>query len=553
MADYVVEPIGPTRPQRSLSDIISDAVDAGLSDAEIKSAVAKRKSLTTASKPAGHGRGDELFQPDPSPSGVVTVGRRLPKTEVTDTGDVDLGKLGMGPAAAGAGMVAGTSYPGAPPANEGSEARGFMRFAAGGLAGMAGAGAAGALGAGPAGQAIAGGAAAGAAPTAMEGAPATDIVRDAGIGAAAPTVGAVLTGAGKAVLASKGAKARQLIEGYGGKVGLGDSGSGLPEFAGRGKVSDYDIGEAARESGQKLLAENDRRLDTNGKQPYQSEVDSIKSSGMGRNLADASPVRTKMEELAADKRLQPDVRERLRRDMMTFDKEHGGKRWVMSEADMNDYRRMYFDRARFDSRSGAPGAPEWAAVGGEFKSLVDKGPFEPANAKYAKAIGEHGDFREAFGMAREPSPNEQIDERRIANALARRGQTTTTAGVQQGDKRMDALLGSDPALQRVAAAPELLRAKADLQPGIPEHGGLIHRVAPAGLVAHNLSPLTGRALYNPARAAVPTGQALTGAAALASQFSALQAALAQKKQRDAMVIDTIFGKSKPDDQQDQRP
>jgi hypothetical protein len=578
VGSYAIEPIGPAKPQRSLADVISDAVDAGLSDAEIKAAVAKRKPEIVnkySVSPVGHGRGDDLFQADPSPAPPITVGRRLPPTAPPEGGDVDLGKLGAGPAAAGAGMVSGTSFPGAPPADEGAEARGFMRFAAGGLAGQAAGGAARALGAGPGAQAIIGGAASGAAPTAMAGGSPTAVAKDALIGAAVPTVGAMLKGAGQAVLNGKGGRARALLERHGANVGVADSGSGLPELdAVKGRVSDADIGATARESGRKLLDVNDRTFDAEGRQPYKRDVAQI-DKGQGRNLVDVLPLRRKMLEVAGQPDTDPAVRNVLVGQVQEMDAafpDTGMGRRYAPEAWVNGKTSWLWKQAKPDrlaSGAGTPRDAKFADVAAVGQDIREKGPYADANKRYATAKQESGDFREALGAKRAPSADETIDERKIANALARRGQTTTTAGIQGGDKRLADLVAAHPDLQRTVDAPELVRAKGDLQfrLGGPHHGGLIDRVAgpAAGLAAgagaaiaghggmagaaalgayalgQNTAPIAGRVLYPAAPGAAALGSSMQGAGALTSQFSALQAAADQKKQRDAAVIQTLFG------------
>lgn len=546
MADYVVEPL---KPQRSLADIISEAVDAGLSDAEIKAAVAKRK---TTAMPAGHGRGDELFQPDPSPADVKTVGRRLPKQDITETGDVDLGKLGLGPVAAYQNMVAGTSAPGAPAANGPAEARGFLRFAAGGVGGMAAGGAARAMGAPGAVQNIVGGAAAGAVPSAMQGDAPGEIAKNAAIGASVPTVGALLERGGQHIMASRGAKARALLEKNGANVGIGDSGSGLPELdAVPGKVTDADIGAQARRSGEALLAENDKRFDAEGRQPYKAVTEQI-NKGQGRNLVDIIPLRRKMIEVARDPSTDPATRAFLTGQVKEIDAQFPdagmGKRFA-PESWVNGKTSMLWDRANPSKLAVGAGSvqdaklAEVASVG---QAMREQGPYAEANAKYRAAKQESGEFRKALGLKPTPSADETIDERRAANTLARRGQKTTTAGIQNGDERLAKLIDNNPELERVAIAPELLRAKADLQFGVPMHGGLIPQMGVHSAIVHNVNPLAGRVLYNPARAATPLGQSMQGAGALTSQFAAMQAAMDMKRQRDAAAIQTLFG-NKPDE------
>jgi hypothetical protein len=571
VGSYTIEPIGPTKPQRSLADVISDAVDAGLSDAEIKAAVAKRKpeivnKYSVSPKVTGPAAGE--YEAGPLSQQELALGARLAKDPLAE-GDVDMQDPRW------------QRLTGHTPADEAeraqqSEARGFLGFAAGGLAGQAAGGAVRALGAGEGAQAIIGGAASGALPTAMAGGSKADVAKDALIGAAVPTVGGLLKGAGQAVLNGKGGRARALLERHGANVGVADSGSGLPELdAVKGRVSDADIGATARESGRKLLDVNDRTFDAEGRQPYKRDVAQI-DKGQGRNLVDVLPLRRKMLEVAGMPDTDPAVRNVLVGQVQEMDAafpDTGMGRRYAPEAWVNGKTSWLWKQAKPDrlaSGAGTPRDAKFADVAAVGQDIREKGPYADANKRYATAKQESGDFREALGAKRVPSADETIDERKIANALARRGQTTTTAGIQGGDKRLADLVAAHPELQRTVDAPELVRAKGDLQfrLGGPHHGGLIDRVAgpAAGLAAaagaaaaghnglagaaavgayalgQNTAPIAGRLLYPGARGAMAAGSMLQGAAvAPASTMRALQDAADQKKQRDAAVIQTLFG------------
>lgn len=566
MADYVVEPIKRERP---LADIISEAVDAGLSDAEIKAAVAKRKAAAPKTGPAvGEYTSGPLSQQE-----LARGGRR--GQDPLAGGDVDLKGGGFAytyPQLANEYGIVGA--PGGTATNGPEEARGFLRFAGSGLAGMAASGAARALGAGPGTQGVVGGIASGAAPSAMAGERPEEILKNAAIGAAIPTVGSLLSGAGKAIMASRGAKARALIEKHGGNVGVADSGSGLPEFEGRGKITDADIGEQARESGRKLLDVNEQTFDKEGRQPYKAATAQI-DKGQGRNLVDVLPLRRKMIEVASAPDTDPAVRSVLLGQVKEMDAAFPdtgmGKRFA-PESWVNGKTSWLWKQANPDRLGSGGGTPrdakfgEVAAVG---QQIREQGPYAEANANYRTAKQESGDFREALGAKRTPNIDETVDERKIGNFLARRGQTTTTAGIQGGDKRLAELIAKHPDLERTIDSPELLRAKADLQFRLkgPEHGGLIDRVGgpvagtlaavgaavaghggwgaaaaiPAYLIGQNVNPIAGRLLHNPARGAMAAGGAMTSRPDLAMQFAQMQASIAEKRRRDAAAIHAIFG------------
>lgn len=556
----IIEAIGPTRPkERPLAEIISDAVDAGLSDADIKAAVARRK----ATAPPAFALTDY--------AGENKAGPLAQATQAADA------RLAADPLAEGDVVLEDPRWQrltGHTPADNQererqAQARGFAQFAVGQAAGPLVGGGLQAAGMGAGLSNVAGGVAAGALPTAMAGGSPTDIIKDAAIGGALPAIGGALAGAGRGIQASRGAQARRLIESRGGSVGVEDSGSGLPEFQGRGKITDADIGDVSREAGRKLLAENDRRFDVEGRQPYRAATAEI-DKGQGRNLASTIPLRREMIRVASDPSTDPATRNFLEGQVREMDAQFpidNGRQYA-PESWINGKTSMLWQRAKPGLPSGA-GSVQDAKIGTVAtvgQKLREAGPYADANRKYAEAKNDSGDFREALGLKRKPSPDENVDERRVANVLARRGQKTTTAGIQQGDERLQELLDANPELARVAEGPELLKAKADLQfrVGNPAHGGMLERIGLpggallgglaadmagghgvkgaalgllTGLTAQNATPIAGRLLYNPARAAVPAGEAIAGAGPLASQYAALASnpiiqAYLQAQQRD---------------------
>lgn len=515
MSNPIIEAIGPTRPkERPLAEIISDAVDAGLSDAEIKAAVAKRKAaMPPAYKPTQY---------------AAPENKAGPYTAEQQAADQ---RLAADPLAEGDAIMEDPRWQhlthNTPADNQERErqqqARGFARFAVGQAVGPLVSGGLRAAGAGPALSNISAGMASGALPTAMAGGTPEEIVKDAAVGAALPAVGAAVTGLGKAVLGSRGAEARQLIESRGGNVGVRDSGSGLPEFEGKGKITDATIGDASREAAKKLLAENDRRFDVEGRQPYRAAVAEV-DQGQGKNLVSVIPLRRAMIQMATDPSTDPGTANFLKSQVADMDAQFpldNGRQYA-PESWVNGKTSMLWDRARPGLPSGA-GSVQDAKIGQVAtvgQKLREAGPYADANKKYAEAKNASGDFREALGLKRKPSADENIDERRAANVLARRGQTTTTAGIQQGDKRLQELLDANPELARVADVPELLKAKADLQFGLGEHGGFLKRLthlSTLGVGLQNVDPIAGRLLYTPARGAVPVGESISGVGQLSSQ------------------------------------
>lgn len=531
----------------------------GYSDDDIVAALQKVKQA--APPPVGHmGRGDELFTE--ADKKEAEVGARPP----IET----LGKLGPFPAASMLPLVDKTNPR---EVSQLEDAHNFVKLMGGQVGGALGGAVTegvplvGRLMAGGAPSRILGsaitGAGAGLGATAGTGEVSPpELAKGAAMGGlisgGAATVGEMLAGAGRAVRNSKGGLARQLIEKHGGNVGPMNSGSGIPELDGLKTVTDADIGAQARASGKQLLQANDRLFDQEGRQPYLAARAAI-DQGPGQRMIDVTPLKDKMLEVAYDKSTDPGTKSWLLNQADIIEKHHTGPMGmsVMSEKDVNGLKSML----QQSSNPGlAPGAgsirdAKIGSVADVAKAIVDQGPYAQANADYAAAKTRSGDFREGFGMARKPAANEQVDERRIANALARRGQTTTTAGIQGGDQRLAQLEQAYPKLQRSIAAPQIVKAKGDLQFGLGHTGGLIDRMPSKHLVVdlarQNIPALAGRFAYGPAGAAQGVGQALAGAAVPTAQM--LVTAAQMKRQHDAAVVDAIFGagrgKPGPDDKQ----
>lgn len=521
----------------------------GYGDDDIVAALKKARGAAEAPAPSGHmGRGDELFT-EADKREAENGGRAPIET---------LGKLGPLPAASTLPLVDKTNPR---EVSQLEDAHNFVKLM-GGQVGGAAAGAAAeavpavarlAAGGAPARVLASGltGAAGGVGATIgsgdmSPGGIATGAASGGLVGAGATTVGEMLAGAGRAVRESKGGAARALIEKFGGNVSPTDSGSGIPELDGLKTVTDADIGAQARASGKRLLQANDQMFDAEGRQPYKAATAQV-DQGAGQRLVDVTPVRQKMLEVAYDKSTDPGTKAWLLNQADIIEKMHTGPMGVnvMSEKDINGLKSMLWQSANPGLAPGA-GSVRDAKIGSVAQvaqSIADQGPYAPANQAYAAAKGRSGDFRESFGMARKPAANEQVDERRIANALARRGQTTTTAGIQGGDQRLAQLEQANPALARDIAAPALVKAKGDLQFGLGHTGGLIDRMPSKHLLVdiarQNIPAMSGRFAYGPAGAVQAAGQGIASAAQQAAQAAAI--AQQQKKARDAQVVTAIFG------------
>lgn len=409
-----------------------------------------------------------------------------------------------------------------------------------------------------------------AAEAAVAGKPMEEGLKDTGMsalsgGALGGGIGAVQA-AGRAIKNSAGAKARELIEKYGGKVGMSTPGSGGAfdqELAGL-EPNDRGIGQASRGSAERVLGRLDTQFDRNVAGPYRTLADAADAGpGKGRT-ADMTPVYNELMSVYDSERLTPSERsllapiiDRMERSAINVG---NSKMVVMSERDANDFRGMLQDL----SGVGKPGNPTVADVklqgaAREAKGVVDQGPYAKANELYSRGARSYGESRNMLDIKSNPRTNPSnatasgLDESEVAklgNALARQDQNTVTAGVRNAD-RFDRFVAKHPEAERDIELPEVLRAKADLQFrgfGNAGHGGLINRLpdavglpalavgaatnhGPAGLAAlgatlaaKNATPLAGRLLYSPAQVASeadPAGaiQAIIGARAAERELS----------------------------------
>lgn len=271
---------------------VADMLAKGHSKDDIMTAMDR---IAAESKPSGggHGRGDELFQPDPSPADVITAGRPRPK--VSDGPDPDVVAL---PELRRA--LAGTSAPGAAPADDRAEAGDFARFALGGLVGMGASQGARALGAGGRTAGIIGGAAGGAAPAALEpDAKAKDIV-------IATLMGGALGGAGaprgkRDQAKSQAGRAANAVERVGGEVGITRPGKGgMFDEPGYRDLPDGDPGtmRMAEEARGKIVGDLAAR-DASNRDGLDSAEGGVEAA-LGPRKLDVEPIRQQIDRLRAE-------------------------------------------------------------------------------------------------------------------------------------------------------------------------------------------------------------------------------------------------------------
>ena len=410
------------------------------------------------------------------------------------------------------------------------------------------------------------GAASGAAQAASHGEP---MLEPALVGAGTGTVlgggfAGVAEGA-KAVLRSPGARARQIIEKYGGTVGPTTPGKGgMFEDDLKGlQANDKGIGSAAQASGQRLLSKADEIHETQTKAPYRAERAAIEASPESSKGVDVEDVKQALMKLHQSARLTPAERGQIGTLLKDFDE--GGRYYhkdlgfpTMTEAQLNDFNGMLGDM----SRAGQPGEhtvaqAKLSQVSSLVRSKVDQGPYADLNKNYSEGMEDRSALRRGLGLGPKKSSNEIAEGRRVANVLQRQGQQTVTEGGTTMD--LDDIRREYPQLERDIDAPKVLSAKADLgfRLGGPSHGGFMNRVqqegvpaamvgAGAGYLSHspavgagvgaaahllrtNWDPITGRLLYGPAQAlqGMQSSQAAAPASALPAWLPEIERAYAE--------------------------
>lgn len=360
----------------------------------------------------------------------------------------------------------------------------------------------------------------------MSGASPMDTLRDAGrsaalgagIGGAFGAAGAALDRGSAAVLASKGAKARELLERHGVDVGITTPGKG-GVFANELKgvsASDAGIGEAslrgakiitndlesrfqaehgldyrslpaakkaaaqqARESiaslkdeakvtsdvrARKALAdiEEEHRIETMA--PYKKLKAAIDDSPAAQKLRDVTPLVTQMQNAAYDLETAPHIRGQIEAELKILDRYRDPKTdaIMVPERQLNGLRRSLMRAAKVGQAEVAKEADApLRAAAMTAKQMVDEGPYRLLNDFYASGAKKLEASRKAMGLAPRRGPSSEAEAKRLANSLRRSVTDPTalpaTAPVDMGDVRAglaDALGGKEDMALRIAQAEE---------------------------------------------------------------------------------------------------
>ena len=479
---------------------------AGYSDDDLVAKVKERLSPYKPTDYAGEAAKLPRQSVDPAEAAAVMARaagnqRQAPEPEID--GNVD--SLGDWRTA-----IAGTSIPGAPAANGPEEARGFMRFAAGQLAGTAGMGLARAAGMGPTGSAIIGGAAGGAAPAAMAGAPASEVLKDAALGASIPAIGGIAGAAGRAIRGGEGGRARALWEKHGGNVGPLDSGSGVDEIAGM-EPTRNNVGRASAVGARNIRSGMDAEFDREVGAPFRDAKNAVDYSPASSEMADVTSLVQTIGEVP--KALRGRFRSELQ-DLGATMTEDG--RVMMSQSSLNEARQRLESIAKYGLNSG-PGTANlkdasFKTVANAAKVLVDEGPYAEANDIYHRGMNMRQADRASIGLATEPAKTlkgRTTEDARVAQIIRNRNADSEAAGAMAERADLPGFVARHPDLERQVDLPDLLRAKGRLEFGLDHtktanlHG--LEEAAGKGwlrkaltLAGDNSAAFAGRVAYRPA-------------------------------------------------------
>lgn len=349
------------------------------------------------------------------------------------------------------------------------------------------------------------------------------------IGGGAQAAAEGLSQMASGVLGSEGAQARRMIEKHGGKVGIGNSGSGGAldaELAGL-PANDKGIGEAAQRSAGRIIDKTDEMHRAQVSEPYRAEKAAIDASPEAQKQLDVSDVYQGLMKVYGSSKLTPGERGTVKSLLDDMDARYLHKDLglhLMTEERVNDFKGA-LQRLSGAGQPGQATVPEaqLSHVAHLLKQKVDGGPYGELNRKYAEGMTEKSALRQGLGLGPKASSNEMADQNRVRNVLMRQTQDTTTGGATTMD--LPQVKAAYPELQRDIELPEVLAAKdtLSLHAGAHGHGGLINRLPPglglgasaamalghqgaaslaplaAEFAARNASPIAGRLLYTPAQ------------------------------------------------------
>lgn len=323
----------------------------------------------------------------------------------------------------------------------------------------------------------------------------------------------------------------------------------------KGMHTDEDVGAVSRRAGDSIRSKLNAEFQAAGKQ-YGAEIEDARNSGALARQIDPGAVLQQAQQMMASPRFTQSTKSAIERevinpllDVMTTPHGSGSMRLE----DFNAFKSKLGDLGNvpigtdttFQSRA-------FQDMANTARALRDRTAMGDIDRGYAQRMDRLEAAHEAMGLRDRTHTDmeDTVAARRVANFVARHGEDTKTAGMQNADvARVESQFPG--LLTQEMAAPEMLRARQRMTPGLGGSGGLHERVG--GLLHHNAEPVAVAA-YQLARKA-PAAMAPVDAVAkqlrdgMGTLFAAHDAGKAQNEARaDAltgsaprMFIDRVEG------------
>lgn len=294
---------------------------------------------------------------------------------------------------------------------------------------------------------------------------------------------------------------------------LGPRGGYYEDPVMRGMHTDEDVGEVARRAGQSIQGKLNKRFTAASDEYAASKAEAKQSGALARDI-DPNPLLRQAQAMLKDHRLTTSTKAAIERevvnpllDVMTIPHGNG----TMNLEDFNAFKSKLGDIAHVpvggDSTFQNRAFGDLANTARTMRHATALGEIDQA---YAQHMDQLEEAHQALGFRNKTHTDagDPVAERRIANFVARHGEDTKTAGMQNEDARRIETLFPGLMTQELSA-PEMLRARQRMTPGLGSSEGL-HGAA-RGILHHNIEPLAVGAYQLGRRA--PTALAPTDAAA----------------------------------------
>lgn len=276
----------------------------------------------------------------------------------------------------------------------------------------------------------------------------------------------------------------------------------------KGAHSDDQVGEVARRAGDRVRAGLNNEFEQAG-QEYAANRGEAKDSGALARNVDVHDLYKRALQLVKSQRTTGMTKHMLETEVI---KPLGRKLGTgMTLEEFNDFRGKLGDLAEPPLGGSTPESRQFGDLAAEARARLKDTALGEVNAQYAERMQKLEDAHRKLGFGGGGRTHTDIEDpvaaKKVANFIAREGQTSVTSGIQDQDAKD--FLKLYPQFEQELAAPELLRAAQRLRFTLHPPGGGLHHVA-SGLVRHNIEPALAGA-YRLGRGALRLNPLLQGA------------------------------------------